>query len=71
MFTPDPDHVSWRHLKGILNNNLCLKRIVDLATTCISLEYWPKHFKEATLVVIPKPNKEAYNTTNVMTWQNS
>jgi len=38
-----------------------LKKIVDIANTCILLEVWSKHFKEATSVVIPKSNKNLYN----------
>ena len=41
---------------------MCLKKIVDIANACILLEVWPRHFKEATLVIIPKSNKELYNT---------
>ena len=33
-----------------------------IANTCINLEFWPLHFKTATTVIIPKPNKESYNT---------
>jgi len=35
---------------------------VYITDTYITYEYWPSHFKIATLVVIPKPNKESYNT---------
>ena len=60
--TPGPDHVSWRHLRPIINNDKCLKKIVCIANACIILEYWPSQFKEAKSVVIPKPNKDSYNT---------
>jgi len=62
---PSSNHISWRHLKNIIADNTCLRKIINIANTCIFLEHWPKHFKEAISVVISKPNKDVYNTTKV------
>jgi len=59
--TPGPDHISWRHLKPVILNNTCLKKIVVIANACIALEFWPSHFKSVATVVIPKPNKDSYS----------
>jgi len=59
-----PDHISWKYLKTLFSNDLCLKKIVNVADTCINLEYWPSHFKATNTVIIPKPNKESYSTPN-------
>ena len=56
------DYVFWRYLKTIIADDMCLKKIVDIANTYILLEVQPRHFKEATSVIIPKPNKDLYNT---------
>jgi len=37
--TLGPDHVSWRHLKALISHNTCLKKLVQIANTCITLEY--------------------------------
>jgi len=60
--TPGPDHVSWRHLKAVISHYTCLEKLVHIANACITLEYWPSHFKSANSVVIPKPNKTSHNT---------
>ena len=57
-----PDHISWRHLKTLFSSDLCLEKIVNVADTCINLEFWPSHFKAANTVIISKPNKESYST---------
>jgi hypothetical protein len=36
--------------------------VLALANGCIDTGCWPKHFKESTLVIIPKPNKPLYST---------
>ena len=59
--TPGPDHVSWRHLKALTSHSTCLEKLVHIANACITLEYWPSHFKSANSVVIPKPNKMSHN----------
>jgi len=36
---------------------------VNVADLYIDLRYWPSHFKKSTSIIIPKPNKPAYNTS--------
>ena len=60
--TPGPDHISWRHLKSLITNDRCLLKIVQITNACIDLEFWPSHFKSSNRVVIPKPNKNNYNS---------
>ena len=59
---PGPDHISWRHFCLLIANNICLTKIFDIANSWITLEHWPSHFKNITSVIIPKPNKVAYNS---------
>ena len=59
---PGPDHITWRHLKLILANHSYAVGILSLANVCLSLQHWPRHFKESVSVIIPKPGKPAYNT---------
>ncbi|RXW13928.1 hypothetical protein EST38_g11928 [Candolleomyces aberdarensis] len=59
---PGPDHITWRHLKQILALPECADIIIALANGCIESGHWPKHFKESTSVIIPKPNKPSYST---------
>jgi len=58
---PEPDYISWKHLKTLLSSNLCLEKIVNVTDTCINLEFWPSHFKATNTIIIPKPNKELYS----------
>ena len=60
--TLGPDHISQRHLKALISHNICLEKLVHIANTCITLEYWSFYFKSTNSVVIPKPNKTLYNT---------
>jgi hypothetical protein len=60
--SPGPDHVTWRHLKQVLALPVCTKVVLTLANACIETGRWPKHFKESTSVIIPKPNKPSYST---------
>jgi hypothetical protein len=55
--SPGPNHVMWRHLKQILVLPVCTKVVLTLPNACIETGRWPKHFKESTSVIIPKPNK--------------
>jgi len=59
---PGPDKLTWRHLKIILNQDSCLFHIVNIVDACINLGHWPNHFKCSSTVIIPKPNKLAYNS---------
>ena len=58
---PDPDKLTWRHLKFIVKHDLCLTNIINIADSCINLGYWPKHFKILSTIIIPKPNKTSYD----------
>jgi len=60
-----PNHITWRHLKLLVQDRVCLRNIVNIANACIIVSYWPDQFKDATLVIIPKPNKTIYNTPKV------
>ena len=60
--TPGPDHISWKYFKAVVKDNKCLSNIVNIANTCIDLGYWSTHFKILLSIVIPKPNKIAYNS---------
>ena len=55
--------MSWKHLKSIVKDNLCLKIIVNIANIYINLGHWPLHFKILLSIIIPKPNKTSYNTS--------
>ena len=41
---------------------MSLKRNINIANICIELGHWPSHFKTSTIIIIPKPNKELYNS---------
>jgi len=58
---PGPDKLIWQHLKTILKQDNCLSNIINIADMCINLEHWPNHFKCSSTVIIPKPNKMAYD----------
>ena len=59
---PGPDYITWHYLKSILANDICASGILSLTNSCITLWYWPQHFKESVSVIISKPGKPAYNT---------
>lgn len=54
--------LSWRHLKIIVKDSMCLRNIINIADVCFELEYWLSHFKTSTSIIIPKPNKELDNS---------
>jgi len=56
-----PNKLTWCHLKTILKQDICLTNIINIADTCINLGHWPNYFKCSSTVVIPKPNKLAYD----------
>jgi len=62
LLTSGSDKLSWRHLKHILKDKSCLKRIINIVNTCFKLGYWPAHFKMSMTIVIPKPNKASYDS---------
>ena len=51
----------WHHIKSILKQDECLINIINITDACINLGYWPSYFKCSLTVVIPKPNKLAYD----------
>ena len=57
--TPRPDKLLWKHLK---KDVVCLRKFINIANACIELSHWPYHFKVSTSIIIPKPNKESYNS---------
>ena len=59
--TLGPDKLEWRYIKKIIKDKECANRFIDIANTCFDLGHWPSHFKILTIVIIPKPNKSAYN----------
>ena len=60
---PGPDKLSWRHLKHVIKDKMCLQNIITIANACIELGYWPNHFKKSMMIVISKPNKMSYNSS--------
>jgi len=56
-----PDKLSWYHLKFIINNEVCLDKIINIANTCFEIGWWLLYFKSSMTIVIPKLNKESYN----------
>ena len=56
------DHISWKHLKSLIANKRCLEKFIHIANACINLEYWLSHFKSTNTIIIPKPNKDSYNS---------
>jgi len=59
---PGPDKLSWWHIKMILKDNKFIIKLIDIANVCMDLGHWPNHFKISTMIIISKPNKQAYNT---------
>jgi len=58
---PEPDKLSWQHLKIIIKQDECLANIINIANVCINLGHWPNYFKCSSTIIIPKPNKASYN----------
>ena len=56
-----PDKLTWWYLKTILKQDDCLSNIINIADMCINLGHWPNYFKCSFTVIIPKPNKMAYD----------
>ena len=58
---PSPDKLMWQHLKTILKQDVCLSYIINITDACIDLGHWPSYFKHSSMVIIPKPDKLAYD----------
>ena len=63
--TPGSDKLSWKRLKIILKNKICLRNVIIITNTCIKLGHWPSHFKISLTIVISKPNKASYNLPKI------
>lgn len=59
--TSNPNKLSWKYLKVIVNDNSCLKNVINIANVYINLGYQPLHFKSSLSIIIPKPNKTSYD----------
>ena len=62
---PGPNKLTWRYMKLIIKDKMCLKNIIDIANVCFEVGHWPSHFKSSTTIVIPKPNKLSYNSSKL------
>jgi len=62
ILTPGPDKLSWRHLKRIIKDDAYLNKFINIANAYIDIGHWLLHFKVLTTIIIPKPNKESYNS---------
>ena len=58
---PRPNKLTWYHLKSILKQNIYLNNIISIADAYINLGHWLSYFKCSSTVIIPKPNKAAYD----------
>jgi len=45
----------------ILKDDEYIIKLIDIANICMDLGYWPNHFKILTMIIISKPNKQAYD----------
>ena len=59
---PGPDKLIWSHIKSIVKNKECIFKLLDITNMYIDLGHWPSHFKMSTMIIIPKPNKSAYDS---------
>ena len=62
LLTSGPNKLSWSHFKKCVKDATYLKKFIDIANVCIELGYWLSNFKVSMTIIIPKPNKESYNT---------
>jgi len=44
-----------------VTDNKCINNFINIANTCINFGFWPSHFKNLILIIIPNHNKLAYN----------
>ena len=61
LLVPSPDKITWHHLKIVLKQEECLSNIINITNTCINIDHWLNYFKCSSTVIIPKPNKQAYD----------
>ena len=60
--TLEPNKLSWRHLKVIINDSICLKSFINITNVCINLGYLLSHFKMFNSIIISKRNKASYDS---------
>ena len=60
--TSGSGRLSWRYLRLIIKNSVCLKKIINIADVCFKLGYWTSYFKISTSIIISKLNKKLYNS---------
>ena len=58
---PGEDGITGKVLKMAWKNRLFKTRLFKPLKFCVKLKYYPKMWKEAIIMVIPKPNKPDYN----------
>ena len=63
--TPELDKLSWKHLKAIVKDNICLNNFVNIANICINIEHWLLYFKMLSSIIILKSNKASYNSSKM------
>ena len=63
--TRGPDKLSWKHLKAVVKDDMCLNNLVNIANMCINLGHWLSHFKMSSSIIIPKPNKASYDSPKI------
>jgi len=55
------DKLSWNHFKIVVNDSVCLSKIINIANICFDTGFLLSHFKTSISIIIPKPNKEFYD----------
>ena len=65
LLTLGPNKLSWRHLKVIINNSICLKSFINITNVCINLGHWLSHFKMFNSIITSKPNKAYYDSSKI------
>jgi hypothetical protein len=59
---PGLDHILWQHLKKLMTNQYFYSLSLWIANAHLATGHWPTEFKASIMVVIPKPEKLAYDT---------
>ncbi|KAJ3568090.1 hypothetical protein NP233_g5939 [Leucocoprinus birnbaumii] len=59
---PGPNNIMWSHLKRTLLIEDVMEKFLAIADACMKVGYWPSHFKESVLVIIPELEKPTYST---------
>ena len=56
------NHILQQYLKALVNGDKYLSNFIKLTNVCINIGFWPSYFKISIFIIIPKPNKAAYNS---------